>query len=184
MKKIILIVSGITIVVLVFIIFVYNNRNKQFLSGTEEQKINTEQINSNANIIEGGVNEEIVLTTIIFKINSVEEKQILSTRYGTPRVAEENTKFIVIDMSITNTTNSEFTFFPDDGLRLIDNRERQFTTYADIIMSVDNYLNVRKLSPSIKETGVLVYKIPKDAESYSLIVGKAGTNEIYKVILK
>lgn len=40
------------------------------------------------------------------------------------------------------------------------------------------------LSLSIKETGYLVYEIPTDAMSYFLVVGKSGTNELYKIILK
>ncbi len=137
-------------------------------------------------IIERNIGDEIELATIKFKVNFVEEKQVLSSvlssRYGRPAAAKEDAKFVVINMDITNVTNAGFTFFP--GFRLIDNQNREFTTYEDIIWSVDNYLNVRELAPSIKENGVLVYEIPKDATSYNLVIGKAGTNEIYNVLLK
>lgn len=133
-------------------------------------------------IIERNIGDEIELATIKFKVNSVEERQILSPKYGRSAVANEDAKFVVINMDITNITNAGFTFFP--GFWLIDNQDRTFTTYEDTIWSVDNYLNVRELAPSIKENGVLVYEIPKDATSYNLAVSKAGTNEIYSILLK
>jgi len=136
------------------------------------------------NIIEKKVGDEVELATIKFKVNSVEEKQVLSTKYGTPRVAKENTKFVVISMDITNITNGTFTFYPDDVFRLIDNKEREFLEYEHTIGSVDNYWDGRRLSPFIKQSGVLVYETPKDSTSYSLVIGKAGTNEIYKVLLE
>ncbi len=139
-------------------------------------------------IVEKNIGNEVELATIKFKINKIEEKYVLTKacQYfcDEPIVAQENTKFVIIDMNIINITKTDFLFFPDDGFRLIDNQERQFTTYDDTIGSIDNYLDVRKLSPSITEKGVIVYNIPEDVTSYNVFVGKAGTNEIYKVILK
>lgn len=134
--------------------------------------------------IEKNIEDIIELAIIKFKVNEVRETQTLTGGSFRPAIAKENAKFVVIYLSITNTTDANFTFFPDDGFRLVDNQERQFTTYGNTIGSVDNYLNVRELAPSITENGVLVYEIPKDATGYSLVIGKAGTNEIYKVILK
>jgi len=45
-------------------------------------------------------------------------------------------------------------------------------------------LNVKDLSPSITETGVIVYEIPSDSTSYSILSNKVGTKELYKVVLK
>jgi len=68
--------------------------------------------------------------------------------------------------------------------KLEDNFDRQYSTYSDSIGSVDNYLNVRTLSPGVKENGNIVYEIPSDSTGYSLLVLKAGTNETYKIVLK
>jgi len=135
-------------------------------------------------IIEKNIGDENELATIKFKVNGVKERRTLSGSFGTPAIAKENAKFIVIDLSITNITDANFTFFPDDGFRLVDDRERQFTTYRETIGSVENYLNIRELAPSITERGFLVYEIPQDATGYGLVVMKGGTDEIYKVILK
>ena len=149
----------------------------------EEQAKSGQEAQDEYVFIEKSIGDEIEFATIKAKVNGIKEKQILSGSFGTPAIAKENAKFIVISLSITNTTDANFTFFPD-GFRLVDNKERQFTTYGDTIGSIENYLNVRKLAPSITENGVLVYEIPKDAVSYSLLAGKGGTNEIYKINLK
>ncbi len=151
-------------------------------SKTEEQSIVKEAEESKAQIIEKKVGEEVVLATLSFKINKVEEKQTLTGGYDAPKVAKEGTKFVLITLNITNTTDTKFTFFPDDGSRLVDNKDREFTTYSDTIGGVANYLNVRDLQPSVPENGVIVYEVPNDSESYSFMIGKAGTNETYKII--
>lgn len=134
--------------------------------------------------IEKGVGDEVTLATIKFKVNKDEEKQIITSGYGTPKTAKPNAKFVIVDLTITNLTDSQFSFFPDDGFRLVDSNKREFQTYSDSIGSIENYLNSRELAPSITQTGVLVYEIPSDATSYSLVVAKGGAEEIYKIILK
>lgn len=132
--------------------------------------------------IEKALGDEVVLATMNLKVTSVEEKQILNPNYGSPKVAKEGTKFVVIGMDITNTTTSAFDFSPD--LIVVDNKEREYSTYSDSIGAIDKYLNYKELSPSVKETGYLVYEIPTDATNYSLMVAKAGTKELYKIVLK
>lgn len=135
-------------------------------------------------ITEKNTGDEIELATLKFKVNKVEERQIISSKYGTPEVAKEGAKFVVIDLELTNITDTPFYFSNYDGFILIDDKGRQFTEYENVIGSIDNYLAQRKLSPNITERGVFVYETPKDAASYGLTVRKAGTNEEYKVILK
>jgi hypothetical protein len=166
---------------------VFNEPSQQIISTPEKQEKQTEdgqEIQDEYVFIEKSIGDEIEFATIKVKVNGIKERQTLSGSFGTPAIAKENAKFVVIDLSITNIIDANFTFFPDNGFRLVDNKERQFVTYEDTIGSVENYLNVRELAPSIKESGVIVYEIPKDAISYSLLAGKGGTNEIYKVILK
>ncbi len=133
------------------------------------------------------VGDVVELATLKFQVIKSEEKQTISSSnmFSTPKVAKSGAKFVVIDLELTNTTNAPFTFFNmGGGFVLVDDKERQFTEYEDTIGSIDNYLDSRKLSPSIAERGVLVYEIPQDAINYGLAVGKGGTNEVYKVILK
>jgi len=129
-------------------------------------------------IITKSLGEDVELATITVKVNSVDERQTLNARYGSPAVASENAKFLVISMDVTNTTDSEFYFSPDFVLK--DEKGRKFSYYDDTIGSIDDYLN-GDLSPSIKKTGRLVYEVPSDATEFSLIAQKAGTNEVYEI---
>jgi len=155
-----------------------NTNANQDTSNTVMQQAEKEKMQ----IIDKVVGDEIVLATMNMKVNSVEEKQILSPSYGSPKVAKEGTKFVVISLDVTNTTNSKFTFSPD--LVVVDNKDREFSVYSDSIGAIDKYLNYKELSPSIKESGFLVYEMPNDATNYSLMIAKAGTKELYKITLK
>lgn len=153
-------------------------------SEPSQQNIPTSEKQEDYVWIEKNIGDEIELATLRFKVNKIEEKQIISSQYGTPKVAKEGAKFVVIDLELTNITNAPFYFSNLNGFILIDDKKRQFAEYEDVIGSIDNYLVQRKLSPNITEKGVFVYEIPNDATSYGLAIGKAGTNEAYKVILK
>lgn len=141
----------------------------------------TEIDEEDVNLIEKNIGDEIELKTLKIKVTSVEETDILTSEYGEDILAKEDTKFVLVDMEVTNITNSELVF-PDDFM-LIDNEEREFRTYSDSIGAVDNYLNYRDLPPSIKEEGQLIYEVPKDSLNYYTIMGKADTNDVYKIIL-
>lgn len=138
----------------------------------------------NLQIIEKAIGDEVTLATLKFKVNKVEEKNTLNSTYGSPKVAKEGAKFVVMDVGFTNTTQGEFSFNPNDGFRLVDNKQREFTTYSDSIGAVDKYINYRELKPGVTEEGFLIYEVPTDAEHYSYVVRKAGTKELYKVVLK
>lgn len=144
---------------------------------------NTPEPAKNKNIVEKKIGEEFQLTMGKMKINSVEEKSVLSGSFGSPVAAKEGTKFVILDLDVTNTTNDKITFVPST-IDLVDNKERTFETYEDTIGNVDNYLEMRDLSPSIKENGVLVYELPDDATSYALEIDKGGTSDRYMVKLK
>lgn len=139
--------------------------------------------NVNSKIIEKKIGEDFDLATIKVKVNGLEEKNTITSEFGTPAIAKENTKFVVLNLDITNITPDKFSFYTE-GINLVDNKGRTFGTYDDAIGSIDNYLNVRDLSPSITEKGVLVYELPNDATNYSLQIDKGGTSERYKVVLK
>ena len=136
----------------------------------------------NMTIIKKTIGDEIILSTIKLKVNSVEETRTISATYGDPTTAKDDAKFILVSLELTNITNKTFSFPAD--LIVVDNKDREFNTYSDSVFAIDNNLDYRDLSPSIKESGYLVYELPTDAVSYSLVVGKSGTNEVYKILLK
>lgn len=153
-------------------------------SDSSDKKTTTmeEAKKENMVLIPKPVGEEIKLATINVKVTGSEEQQTISSSYSSPKVAKEGTKFVIVSMEVTNTTDSEFSL-PADFL-LIDNKKREFSTYSDSIGGIENYLDYRELSPSVKETGVYVYEVPTDATSYSIAFAKAGSKDLYTIKLK
>lgn len=137
----------------------------------------------NTKIVEKKVGEEFELATIKVKVNGIEEKQTINAPYSEPLVAKENTRFVLVDIDITNITKDSIVF-NTEGINLVDNQERNFGTYKDEYVSLDSNLEYKDLSPNITQKGVLVYELPNDATNYALEINKAGTDELYKVILK
>lgn len=154
-------------------------------TSTEEESTSTTE---GVALIEKNIGDEINLSSYMVKVNEVKEEQTIKAGFSELVKAKENAILVVIDMSITNTTNVDLDFFmPDQLFRLVDDKQRQFTSYEESIGVEYNklrYIIGRKLSPSIEERGVLIYEIPKDASSYSLLANEEGMKEIYKVILK
>ena len=153
-----------------------NSSNQDSMTMLEKAKKDNMTINHKV------VGDEITLATVNLKVNRVDEKQTLTAKYSSPVTAKEGAKFIIVNLDLINMTNKAFTF--PSGLIVVDNKNREFKSYSDSIGSVENYIDYRELSPSIKENGNLVFELPSDATSYSLLVAKAGTNELYQILLK
>ena len=149
-----------------------------YLSQTSETAVEEEPV-----VVNKSIGQDIELATIKFRVNDVKEQQIVSSKYGSPEVASKDAKFVVIDVDVINITSEPF-YFQADGFVVVDNLDRIFNPYGHTIGNIDNYLEMRELSPSIMENGKVVFEIPSDAVSYTLNIGKAGTNELYVVTLK
>ena len=150
----------------------------------DSQKTVMEQFKEdNMTVFKKAVGDEITFATIKLKVNSVKETNSLSAEYSEPTVAAEGAKFVVLNVDVTNITNSEFDLGIDDMI-LVDNKGREFNTYPDAMFAIDDSMDYRTLAPSIKESGKLVYELPLDASSYFLPMGKSGTDELYEIILK
>ncbi len=125
--------------------------------------------------------DEVELSTIRIKAISADEKKIINRSYGQPLVAKKLAKFVEVNVELTNTTKATFNFSP--SIYLVDNLDRQFEPNTDIGSS-DGSLNYVDLSPSITQTGNLLYEVPENAIGYGLLIGKAGTDNWYKIVLK
>lgn len=129
------------------------------------------------------IGEAATVSGLTFKVNSSQETKTLTAKYSSPKAARSGTKFIIVDISVTNEGISDAMFSPNDNFRLVDAKNRQYTTYSESIGKIDNYLDVRKLAPGIPESGVLVYEVPEDVELYGF-VGTDAVNTGYVIILK
>lgn len=153
-------------------------------SATKESTQTTTEENKPPVDEEKKIGEDIVLQNLTFKINSFRETNTLTARYSSPKQARQGAKFVVVDFNVTNTTTTSFTPDINDSLRLIDNKEREFKVYSDMIGNIDNYFAWRELAPSLSENGIVVYEIPTDAEQYILTVFEQDLSKIYVVKLK
>lgn len=125
------------------------------------------------------VGDTVPFATQTFKVNSVTVATSIreNNSYSKPTYAKDGTKFIVINVTVTNTTSTPFSF---DDYILYDNKDRQYNAFNDI-GDIDNYMAVRDLEPSIPETGVVVYQVPNDATEFRLGAIKDGTNKMLLV---
>jgi len=129
-------------------------------------------------IIKYSQGETIKFVTQSMKFNSARSSNTITAGYGTPLVADKGTKFVIVDHTVTNTTNDPFTY---DPYIVFDNDNRHYNSLDEAIGNIDNYLYVRELPPNVPETGVIVFKVPKDTKTFLFGASKAQTNEIHAV---
>lgn len=139
--------------------------------------------NAEKDVIEANINDPIDLATHEMKVLSVREAQTMSSRYGKPVAAVEGTKFVIIELQVTSKSTSDFLYMPNQYLRLGDGEGRGYTTYDNTIGSIDNYLEVQTLSPSIPKKGVIVYEVPSDTIGYGLVAVNDSTKQTTTVFL-
>jgi len=128
------------------------------------------------------IGDKVDLDTFSLTVLSSKEQQTISSTWDS-QAAKTGAKFVVINMSVVANTDSEFTFFPNDDMKLVDASGRKFSTYDDTIGAINNYLEVRTLSPGIPETGVVVYEVPTDSTSYALVATNDATGITYSIQL-
>jgi len=127
--------------------------------------------------------EEIELATLKLKVTGFEESRELVPAYGEPDVAQEGTKFVIIRAEIVNTTNEPFNFDGSDVF-IVDDKGRKYRFYDDALWSADDAFVYVDLAPGIPHKGSFIYQVPSDSASYTMVVGKAGTNEVYYISIQ
>lgn len=189
------VLTGMIVIVVLIIAVASMGNSKKEMKATSDDSTSSQQSEANStdstpakksgpNFIKKIMSEEVSTKTFKLKVNSATEKPTIASSYGTPQVAAEGAKFVVVSMDVTNLTNDKFMFSPDDALSLADDSGKKFKTYDDTIGNINDYLNVQDLSPSIVKKGVIVYEIPQATSVYDLFVENEGTNDIYQVKLK
>lgn len=129
------------------------------------------------------IGEEFELATLKYTVNSSEEKDMIKSSYGQPHLASNETKFIVLNISVTNTTKETFDY-SGEGLALETETGEIYRTYSDTIGNIDDYLVYKELTPNIPVSGYVVFRLPESVDSYSLVTKKSGSEDFYIVKLK
>lgn len=129
-----------------------------------------------------GLGDSIELATIEFTVNSAEEKDVIVDVLGSTRFPSDGAKFVVLNMTITNTLKEE-TSSDLDYFEVTDDQGRVYTYDWEVTTAVSERMP-STLQAGIPETGYVVFQLPIDAASYFMSIGKAGTSEVYDVVLK
>ncbi|MBD3300063.1 MAG: DUF4352 domain-containing protein [Candidatus Moranbacteria bacterium] len=132
-------------------------------------------------IIEKQKGDIVELATINIKVEEIEEMKQTTREYGSPGVADEGAKFVLVKLSVTNTTKAPFEF--EDSFVLIDESGTKYNP-APPFSLIDDYLKYKELQPNIAKTGYMIFQVPENLDSYSLGSSKKGTDEYYKIKLK
>ncbi len=123
----------------------------------------TEELYADAKIYTIG--QDAAFQSVTLNVNNVKSVSSTSSSYGSPIFAEKGTKFVVINLTVTNTTPNPFVYNP---FLLIDQKDRTYNTYEYTIGNIDNYIDGSTLSPSIPKTGNAIYQVPEDSKSLRL----------------
>lgn len=185
-KKLLFVVTGIVLLVVGFFAG-YEYRGYVIASAMTEAFKNfgstdTASVNNPTDVPEQKIvtvekGQEGKLSTLSIKVNSLDEEQSMPQSFGQPVSAKEGTKFVVVEITATNLTNSPFDF-PSD-IVLVDGQGREFR--VDVLdYNPKDSIVYKNLQPSISETGTLAYMVPEDSKDFTLDVVKASTNELFK----
>ena len=111
-----------------------------------------------------------------------EEVGELPVTYGDPEKAEDGTKFVVLTVTVENTTKEEMTFYNE--YKLTDGQGREYSPYS--YYSTINYdyeedFWYTTLAPNIPKTGVFIYNVPTDSSDYYVTIPdeETGTGYIF-----
>lgn len=170
------------------IIFLLNNSSDETQAAnkqTDETQISTpestEVKTDSDDWVMFNLNEKMVFATQEMQVNSSRLATYIkeSSAYSTPEYAGEGAQFLIINMTIKNTTNQPFSF---RAMSLINQDGDQYEEYSGI-GSVDDYLTGRELAPNIPETGNVVFRVSSDSTSFKLFGQNSSTGEVYAVDL-
>lgn len=106
------------------------------------------------------------------KILEAEEKEEFNSDNEFIDSVKTEGKFIVVTAELTNN-DEKSRMFSSTMFKIIDDKDREFETLtnADLMMILDDKnLFLEECNPGMSRTGVFVFEVPKDVESYSLKV--------------
>lgn len=121
-------------------------------------------------------------------IEEVEEKKDFKSDNQFIKDVTTEGKFIAITAKLTNNDTKARTF-SSTQFKIIDEEDREFDAYTDanlMMLLGDKDIFLKECNPGMSRTGVFVFEVPEDVETYSLKVFSgvgfaAKTSEIVKL---
>lgn len=112
------------------------------------------------------VGDTVSLKGTAYKVNSVETAASLGSSFTKTEASGE---FVIVDITLTNEESEPATIL-EDNLRLIGGNGSQYTTSTDAALAVkDAFVILEEIQPGLDQTGKLIYDVPKDAVSGSVL---------------
>lgn len=117
--------------------------------------------------------EVMKFATIDVVFISAKSTDMLTPEYGSPIVADQGTKFVIVKHTVTNTTKAEFAY---EVLPILDSEDKMYSHYSDAYGLSDS-LVYETIAPAIPKTGVTVYQVPAETTNFTFGAGKGGTDQ-------
>lgn len=144
----------------------------------KEEIANEENLEKREEKIFVNHDELVELATIDVKVLGSHETNIVNDGF-TPSIAKEGAKFIVVDITVVNTTNKTF-MYDEDGDELIDDEQRAYNPVGSH-QYIENNIDLRDLSPDVAEEGSIVFEVPSDSKNFYLKYCKGGSSKCFYI---
>lgn len=120
------------------------------------------------------------LMTMKLQVHGFEKAESISGLLFDTTQSKENTTFVLVDVSVTNTSNKTFTLYPK-GILLANAEGVTYDTYLStsggVIGAEESAIDGRDLGNGIEERGMIVYEVPNNFVPYALEIEKLDTND-------
>jgi len=119
---------------------------------TESQLINPTDMKAIGDVVQ--------LNNFTMRVNSVESKSTITSQ-GQVYNAEEGSKYLVISMTLTNTTKEPIFLFGDFGkIILMDDNETTYKPASEEVSFTPESVALLTLNPGVPDTGILTFRLP------------------------
>lgn len=139
---------------------------------TEDAPQEPTEVLKNAELVEMGTVAKYAL--INMKVNNVTTDTTI-TSYGKAHMAEEGTKYLIVNTTVTNTSKQPYSY---DPFQLLSNDGTLITASTSEESYGEDSLAFKELNPGVPMTGTTVYTIPVSMKSTN-IGGMRGTTDIF-----
>ena len=107
---------------------------------------------------------EYEVKNLVVAVHKYESRESLGSK------TKDGAKFVIVELTATNKSLEEVTFYSNSYIRLIDSKNRRFKADSDAIGKLKNYMNSRCLAPDIPERGRLAFMVPADSSGWKLVI--------------
>lgn len=125
-------------------------------------------------------NQEVTYKTLKLHVNSATASNVISyPLLKQSKTAENGVKFLLVNVTITNTTSTPINFEPfallDDKGNLLNDAVSNDLT---LIQYFEDSLLSRSLNPNVPETGNVLFKIPDSLHNGAIISVNLSTGKV------